>query len=475
LRDFNREWGLKIFHFQCPMFGFRVITFKPSTAREIALAILYQVEVKKAYADLALDAELRRSSLSPEDRALVTELVYGVLRWQKTLDWQLEQVCTKPLKKTTPWIRNILRLGAYQLLFLTRVPGFAALNESVQLAKKVGYPGSHNFVNAVLRALDRKRDQLSFPELEENPVEHIALKYSHPEWLVKRWICRYGRDRTIRWCQANNQPPDLAIRINPLKTNPVALREELEKEAVTVRPLPFDLPGFTLKDHPPLATLSAYLQGWFTVQDPGSMLITRILDPQPHETILDACAGLGTKTTQMAEQMRDTGKILAVDLNASKIKLLQENCRRLGITSVTSRIGDITQLKDLGEPSFHRILVDAPCSGCGVFRRHPESKWRVTEEQIRRLQTLQLSLLNAVVPFLGSQGILVYSTCTTEPEENEEVIEKFFQIHTEFQVEPVKEYLPKSLTPLVTEGPYLKTYLYPEVFNGFFCVRLRKR
>lgn len=448
--------------------------FKPSTARELALAILYQVEVKKAYADLALDAELRRSSLSPEDKALVTELVYGVLRWQKNLDWQLEQVCTKPLKKTTPWIRNILRLGAYQLLFLTRVPGFAALNESVKLAKKVGYPGSHNLVNAILRALDRERNRLTFPDLEKDPVAHIAVKYSHPEWLVKRWIYRYGVDRTIRWCRANNQPPDLAIRMNPLKTDPVTLRKELEKEVTTVIPLPFDLPGFILKDHPPIATLSAYGLGWFTVQDPGSMLITRILDPQPHETILDACAGLGTKTTQMAEQMKNTGTILAVDLNASKIKLLEENCRRLGITSVTSRIGDITQLKDLSGRSFHRILVDAPCSGCGVFRRHPESKWRVTEEQILRLQSLQLTLLNAVAPLLASQGILVYSTCTTEPEENEEVVEKFLQTQSEFQTEPVEEYLPRILSPLVTEGAYLKTYLYPEVFNGFFCARLRK-
>jgi len=451
------------------------IIYKPSTARELALAVLYQVEVEKAYADLALDAELSRSSLRPEDRALATELVYGVLRWQKNLDWHLEQVCRKPLKKTTPWIRNILRLGAYQLLFLTRVPTFAALNESVKLAKKVGYPGSHNFVNAALRALDRRRTQFTFPELEKDPVAHIALKYSHPEWLVRRWIHRYGIAPTTRWCQANNQPPVLAIRMNPLKTTLEALGKELEGDVESVSPLPFNLPGLILKGHPAVAALSAYQKGWFTVQDPGSMLVSQILAPQSREAILDACAGLGTKTTQIAELMGNDGTILAVDLNASKIKLLQESSRRLGITILESRVGDVTQLKDLGGRRFHRILVDAPCSGCGVLRRHPESKWRITEAQIHRLQPLQVALLTGVAPFLDSEGILVYSTCTTEPEENEEVVEKFLQRHPGFQVESVGPYLPESLRSLVTEGAYLKTYLYPEVFNGFFGARLRKR
>lgn len=455
--------------------------YKPSTARELALAILYQVEVEKAYAELALDTTLKRSSLRSEDKALVTELVYGVLRWQKNLDWHLERICTKPLKKTSPWIRNILRLGAYQLLFLTKIPAFAALNESVELAKKAGYPGAHNFVNAVLRALDRQRVDnrpehplSSFPELEENPIAHIALTYSHPEWLVQRWLHRYGIDRTIRWCQANNQTPTLAIRMNPLRTTLKDLQEALKKEVKFIEPLPFNLPGFVIKGHPPVATLSAYQKGLFTVQDPGSMLISQILDPQPYEIILDACAGLGTKTTHLAELMGNCGTIIATDRNAGKIRLLQESCQRLGITIVKPRVADITQLKDLNGQPFHRILVDAPCSGCGVFRRHPESKWRITEEQIRHLQMIQTALLTAVAPYLIAEGTLVYSTCTTEPEENEEVVERFLQVHPEFNVESVEFYLPESLRASIREGPYLKTYLYPEVFNGFFCARLRR-
>jgi 16S rRNA (cytosine967-C5)-methyltransferase len=445
-----------------------------TTARQLALTILYRVEVEKAYTDRVLDAELKRTILHSEDKGLVTELVYGVIRWQKTLDWYLDRVCTRPLKRIPPKLLNVLRLGAYQLLFLTRIPPFAAINESVELTKKEGPPGTHNFVNAVLRALDKQRAQFAFPDPEKDPVTHIVVKYSHPDWLVRRWIERYGIDRTIRWCEANNQIPILAIRMNPLKTNLEALAKELEMEVKSVTSLPFHLPGFILKGYASIPQLTTYQKGWLTVQDPGSMLITQILDPQPGETILDACAGLGTKTTQMAEQMENRGEILAMDLNAGKIRLLQDSCKRLGITLVNTHVGDTTQIKNLNERSFRRILVDAPCSGCGVFRRQPESKWRVAEEQIYRLQTVQVALLTSVAPFLTSDGVLVYSTCTTEPEENEEVIEKFLQAHPRYHLESVESYLPENLRTLVVEGTYLKTFLYPEVFNGFFCARLRK-
>jgi 16S rRNA (cytosine967-C5)-methyltransferase len=452
-------------------------------SRELALRILARIESGKAYAYALIDKELRQSALDSRDKALVTELVYGVVRWRKTLDWYLDQVCKKPVSKTHPWLRLILRLGGYQLLFLDKIPPSAAINESVKLAgissHKSGIPAqtAKGFVNAALRQLDRSRDRLQSPETLADPVARLATTYSYPEWLMQRWIARLGESGTANACRLHNQPSPLTIRVNTLKTSVRECQATLASQVQTITPLPDPLPGLVLSGHPPIAELAGYQDGLFTVQNASSILMSLILDPQPAEYILDACAGSGTKTTHIGELMHNQGKIVASDLHEGKLQKLRANCHRLGIKSVETYCGDVRSLPDDSiqeQQGFDRILVDAPCSGLGVLRKHPEAKWTKQASQIRKLQQVQIHLLRHVAKLLRPGGILVYSVCTTEPEENEEVMKTFLSNLTNFRIEPLSSYLPAALQPYVTPEGFLRIEPPQQYFDGFFCAKLTR-
>jgi len=450
-------------------------------SRELALQLLVRIESGKAYTGVLLDAELRKSALDARDKALVTELVYGVVRWRKTLDWYLDQVCKKPVPQANLWLRQILRLGGYQLLFLNKIPPSAAINEAVKLAgtygRKAGIPArtAKGFVNAALRQLDRSRETLQLPETLPDPIARCATRYSYPEWLITRWVARLGAAGTEDACRINNQPAPLTIRVNTLKTSLPELQQTLAPTVKSVTALPDLLPGFILSGHPPIAELPGYQNGLFTVQNAASILIARLLDPQPGETVLDACAGSGTKTTHLAELMQNRGAITAVDRHAGKLRKLQENCQRLGVTIVQTACEDVTTFSRQAvqeKREFDRILLDAPCSGLGVLRRHPEAKWTKQEAQMLEFQQLQLRLLLQTATCLRPGGILVYSTCTTEPEENEDVITQFLQTMPNFQIAPLSDYLPAVLQPSVTREGFLRIDPPQQDFDGFFCVRL---
>jgi len=447
-------------------------------SRELALQILFRIESGKAYIGVLLDTELGKSSLDSRDKALTTELVYGIVRWRKTLDWYLDQVCKKPMRKTHPWLRHILRLGGYQLLFLDKIPPSAAVNESVKLAgkysskSKIPARSAKGFVNAALRQLQRSRNKLQSPDTLFDPVARLAITYSFPEWLIKRWVSRFGESGAENACHINNQPSPLIIRVNTLKTSLSELQHTLSSSVKSVTALPAAIPGFVLSGHPPISELPGYQNGYFTVQNAASILIALTLDPQPGEKILDACAGSGTKTTHIGELMKNRGEITAVDIHAGKLQRLRGNCQRLGITIVQTYHGDMTTSLDF--QGFDRILVDAPCSGLGVLRKHPEAKWTKQESQILELQQLQVGLLLHAAKLLRPGGILVYSTCTTEPEENEEVIKKFLQDMKSFQIETLNPYLPDTLQQYVTQEGFLRIDPPQQYFDGFFCARLSR-
>lgn len=453
-----------------------------TTSRELAFQILTRIETEQAYTGIVLDTELTRSGFDARDKALVTELVYGVVRWQKTLDWYLEQVCHKPLRKTHPLLRQILRLGGYQLLFLDKVPASAAINESVKLAGKhskptgLPPPKAKGFVNATLRALDRARPTLRAPETILDESDRLATVYSYPEWRIARWRARWDRATTEQICRINNQPPAMIIRVNCLKTSLAELQSRLRAQVQTVTPLPGNLPGLVLTEHPPIAELAEYQNGLFTVQNAASMLIGLVLDPQPGERILDACAGSGTKTTHLAELMQNRGDILAIDLHAGKLDRLQDNCRRMGISIARTWCGDVTHFPERAGnqafPLYDRVLLDAPCSGLGVLRRHPEAKWTKQPTQIAELQQLQQRLLRHVAAFVRPNGVLVYSTCTTEPEETQHVMTTFLQTVSNFHITPLQPVLPEFLHANITPEGFLLLDPPQEYFDGFFCARL---
>ena len=456
------------------------------SSRAVALRVLSRVETDRAYANLLLDAELQHAAFAdPRDAALTTELVYGVLRWQSTLDWYLNQVCKQPLETTDPLLRRILRLGAYQLLMLDKIPASAAINEAVNLvagsgnALKIPAKTAKGFVNALLRQLDRQRQALTAPATLADPQTRLATQYAFPAWLIARWIQRAGVEFAEQLCQAHNQPAPLTLRVNSLRGTLAEFQQRLAGSVASVTPLPAGLPGVVVIGSHATAALPGFQEGSFLPQNASSMLIARILNPQPGEQILDVCAGSGIKTTQIGEMMRNSGTITAADLHADKLQRLQENCRRLGVTNVRTICADMTQVQEFPgapHPQFDRIVIDAPCSGLGVLRKHPEAKWQRRAADIAPLQQLQIRLLTHTAQFLTrDHGVIVYSACTTEPEENEAVIAEFLRAAPEFMVQSCRDEMPAELQAFVTADGFLKIEPPQPYFDGFFGARLIRR
>ncbi|MBI5385751.1 MAG: 16S rRNA (cytosine(967)-C(5))-methyltransferase RsmB [Verrucomicrobia bacterium] len=387
-----------------------------------------------AFVDSLLDAELEKTTLSPADRGLLQELVFGAVRWQATLDWLIAQKTAGRQQRLA--LQVVLRLALYQMFWLDRIPDHAAVNESVTLAKNLGCGQQAGFVNAVLRGCLRERDALE-KKLEELKQSLPALGYSHPDWLVERWRQRWGEEKLRRLLEWNNTPPKTYARVNLLRAEMKSLRELWVEEHVEVKLHPFDWAGnvlvYELVSHPPLTGLTSFKHGDFYVQDPSTLLAVRELDPKPGETILDFCAAPGGKTTLIAQFMQNQGRVMAHDITTERLELVKENCARLGVTCVETRCAGPDSVPFAAD-QFDRILVDAPCSNTGVLRRRVDLRWRIRPEEITRLREAQTAILNQVLPWLKPGGTLVYSTCSLEPEENGEVTRTFLDAHAEFQL-----------------------------------------
>jgi 16S rRNA (cytosine967-C5)-methyltransferase len=409
--------------------------------RQIAVRVLGQRRANGPFVEDLLEIALAGAQLSPADRGLCQEIVYGIVRWQAALDWLI-------LRKTNgreqkPALQNLLRLGLYQIFWLDRIPDHAAVHETVELAKQNGFGPQAGFVNAVLRGYLREADETK-KLLAELKFSNSAIGFSHPQWLVEKWQKQFGVEKTAQLLEWNNTPPTIFARVNTLKTDAGKLIEKWREESVDYNFVRRDWLEenlvFELKSHPPLHSLASFHDGWFYIQDPSTLLAVRELGAQPGDTVLDLCAAPGGKTTFIAQLINNQGRIIAQDVSEDRLKLIRENCTRLGVTCVNTVLP--STLNSELSTGFDRILVDAPCSNTGVMRRRVDLRWRISPEEISRLQQTQLDLLKFTATKLKPGGVLIYSTCSLESEENSEVVKKFLREHKNFKLESERQLLP---------------------------------
>ncbi|HWP57117.1 MAG TPA: 16S rRNA (cytosine(967)-C(5))-methyltransferase RsmB [Candidatus Acidoferrales bacterium] len=444
------------------------------SARALALDVLLGVERQRAYADRLLEAALEKTPLDRRERALVTELVYGTLRWRGRIDWAAQQFLPAPLAEMKAALRTILRLTLYQVMFLSKIPAYAAVSEGVELAKRFGGTKQAALINAVARRVVREKGAIRLPSQEEDPVRHLAVAWSHPEWLVRLWMDYLPGEDIAALLEANNREAPVSLRVNSLTTTRAALLERLRAHGVRAALSRWSPVGLRLTAAGAVDRLAGFPEGDFQVQGEPSQLVGYLLDPQPGERVLDACAAPGGKTTHLAELMRDQGEIVALDLSSRGLEKLKENVQRLKLASVKIFRADATRELPKGCPrAYERILVDAPCTGLGTLRSHPEAKWHRAAGDIRRLAELQRTILKSVVRYLKPGGVLVYATCTLTPEENEGVVEGFLQSDKGMVLEDSASVLPEAATAM-TRGKYFFALPHRHDTDGFFAARMRK-
>ena len=439
-----------------------------SRAREVAVRALERVEAAASFADIALDHELASRPLSPRDAALAMELVYGTLRWQRYLDWILAPHSRRRLETLDARVRVILRMTAYQIALLDRVPTFAAVNDAVTLAPRT--PGVKPFVNAVLRSFARRAPREREPAAPRDPLEALATRCSFPTWLAARWVARFGREEAEALMRASNERPPLTLRANALRTTRDALAERLAaEEGLAVRPTRHAPEGLVVGPGGAPASWRAFGDGSFAVQDEASMLVGRLLAPEPGATVADVCAAPGTKTTHIAELMADRGRVLAFDREPERLARVREAAARLGITVVDARDGAVDVLAPGFRDACDAVLVDAPCSNLGVIRRNPEVKWRRQPSDLGPASRQQCEILAAAATMVKPGGRLVYATCSLEPEENEAVVSAFLRARPEFAIDAPD----KFVLPLDPDG-WLRCRPDRHGTDGFAAVRFHR-
>lgn len=455
---------------------------KVKSPRELAMDTLVKVAQTGAYSNLQLNRTLQEAQLQRADAGLVTEIVYGTIQRQATLDYYLSRFVSKGLHKLEPWVHQLLRMSAYQLLYLDRIPAHAAVNEAVTIAKKRGHSGISGMVNGVLRSIDRSRAELQAAQITNpNPIVEIALRHSYPEWLVSRWVDTYGVQTTEAICAAGNEQPHTSIRVNTLINSREAVIEQLreagyEAEASVLAPA-----GIVVTRGGNLADTEGFREGQWTMQDESSMLVAEVVAPQPGMKVLDCCAAPGGKSTHLAELMGGKGKLWANDLHAHKRDLVVMQTERLKLRNVEAITEDALKLTERFAPeSMDAVLLDAPCSGFGVIRRKPEIKWTKTAGDVSDIAAVQQRLLNGVCDLVRPGGILVYSTCTMEQSENEQQVSRFLQEHPEFELdsnwpEAILDQLKK--VGAIDEHFNGQAQLLPQHFDsdGFYIARMIKR
>ncbi|MDD5712590.1 MAG: 16S rRNA (cytosine(967)-C(5))-methyltransferase RsmB [Smithellaceae bacterium] len=442
-----------------------------ASPRAAAVDILNKIEAGKGFAEPLLNGFLSSGTVTnADDRGLVTELVYGTLRMRGTLDWVIAQLYRGRFEAMETGLKNVLRTAVYQLYFSDRIPAFAAVDEAVKITKKL-YPGREALVNGLLRNVDRRKHDITFPDKEKDPVLFCSIFHSHPLWLVRRWTGLFGVEETIALCRANNCIPPLAVRANRLKAERDDIIGCLQRNGLDCHPTDFSPDGIVITTRGgALKDKIMHQEGLIHVQDEASQLISHLLSPRTGDVVLDLCAGTGGKSTHLAELMGNRGRIVAVDINTQKLAALTETAQRMGVTIIETVAGDATL--DLGTEyhnAFDRVLVDAPCSGLGTLRRNPEIKWRLQQENLATFPLLQSKILQAAAPYVKSGGRLVYATCSIMPEENEQVVDDFLSRRRDFEI--VAAPAPPNM---VDSRGFFHTYPHQHGTDGFFGAVLRR-
>jgi 16S rRNA (cytosine967-C5)-methyltransferase len=443
-----------------------------SRSRQLALDALLRVAGGES-ASAALDDVLTGTDLDARDRGFVTELVDGTLRWQGRLDYLLGQLVERPLTELAPAVLAALRMGAYQLTQLERVPAHAAVSESVELARQRAHEGAGKLANAVLRRLQREGDTLPFPNPETDPVAYLSAAYSHPAWLVARWLPRFGFLETEALLKLNNTPPPLTLRVNRRWVTREALQTFLGFRGVETTPTPISPWGLIVTSGGNPRELDEYREGLFSIQGEGSMLMVELLRPGRNRAGWDLAAGVGGKTTYLAEWVDDSGSLLATDTSTERLAVLRRQLERLELTSIRVEAGDARTFSVEPE-SMDYALVDAPCSGTGSLRRQADARWRKAPEQLAELAALQRELLEAAARAVKPGGLLLYCTCSLEPEENEAVVDAFLAAHPEWSVDAAGLKHKTLPADAIDEHGYVRLLPHRHGTDGFFAARLQK-
>ena len=427
-------------------------------ARNIALKSLYEINTKQAYSNIVLDKYINenREKLSKLDINFISELVYGVVTWKLTLEYIIQKYSKIKLKKMSDWVKNILYLGSYQILFLDKVPKSAAVNESVNLCKKYNFK-SVGLVNAILRKIEKS----DYEEINTitNSITRISLKYSMPEWIVKKFCDEYGNEEAANICQNLNLRPNISVRLNRLKDK-IELGEKGILEDFRV-----------ITGTKNITKTKEYIEGNITIQDEAAGLSSFILAPKEGEMVLDACSAPGGKTTYLAELMCNQGNIVAWDIYEERLKQVKQNAKRLGINIIQTEVHDATKLKEDYVERFDKILLDVPCLGLGVIRRKPDIKWNRQENNIKEISDIQFKILKTCSKYLKKNGTLVYSTCSMLKEENDAIIEKFIKDEN-FEIVDIDKQIPKEFSKITTNN--MVQFLPSQKHDGFFITMLKK-
>lgn len=434
--------------------------------REIALKTLYKINEEEAYSNIALDEEIKqnRNKLTEKDIGLISEITYGVTTWKLTLDSIIKKYSKIRLKKISPWILNILRMGIYQIVFLDKIPKSAAVNESVNLAKRYGHTSSSNFVNAILRKVDKKDYEELFQIKDD--VERISKTTSMPEWIIKELMKNNKMDKVEEICKNSNLKPKITIRVNRIKTTPSELKLKLGERNIEYSETEIE-EFINLKKVKNIENLDLFKEGYFTIQDLSAGLTAISLNPKPNEYVLDACSAPGGKTTHIAELMQNKGNIEAWDIHEHRVKLVQENAKRLGIDIIKTDVQDAMEFNEKYVEKFDKILLDVPCLGIGVIKRKPDIKWQRKQEDIEKITNIQKNILQNCSKYLKPNGILVYSTCSILEDENMAKIEEFLNENKEFEKTNIV-INQKEINGEITITPN-------EEQDGFFICKLQKK
>ncbi|MCP4115959.1 MAG: 16S rRNA (cytosine(967)-C(5))-methyltransferase RsmB [Desulfobacteraceae bacterium] len=438
--------------------------------RFLALKILLENDGSRFPLDRTLEkfsADLDK--LSKRDRALANAIVYGTLRWREHLDWLIAPFSSRKLEQIKPEVLYALRLALYQVVFMERIPVSAAVNTAVNATKKIAHKGAAGFVNAVLRKATTRYKEVAMPDKKADPALFVSKSRSIPLWLSRRWINRFGLEPCLALLDAINTIPPITLRANTLKTDRDALAGAMEDHVETIEPTVHAGDGLSItRPQTPLHLTEAFTGGLFQVQDEAAQMVTTLLDPQPGERVLDACAGLGGKTGHVGQLMENRGEIVAWDLDPKKLETLASEMARLDITNVSTQKMDALNLApEALDAPFDRVLVDAPCTGLGVLRRNPDARWHRTQKDIKRLAARQKTIMNNLADLVKPGGILVYAVCSCEPEENEGVLDAFLDKRKDFTVVPQSH-------PLTSDKGIFRTYPDTLGMDGFFAVAMKK-
>jgi 16S rRNA (cytosine967-C5)-methyltransferase len=413
-----------------------------------------------------LDNELKNSDLEGPDKALLYELVHGVVRWMGRLDWILSGFYKGQFSKAIPVLKNALRVALYQVMFLDRIPEYAIVNEAVDFVKKLQGQKPADITNAVLRNIIRSKNGLRYPDPNENLVSYLAAYYSHPTWLAKRWVERYGRENVEALMAANNERPVLTLRINQLKIDKQEFESLLQSVNLKYSPGLYNNDFYRLQILTNIQNWQYFAEGFFTIQDESTGNPCLLLDVKQGMRVLDMCAAPGGKSAYLADIMCNVGEIIAVDKFESRIRVMEGNLERLGVAIV--KYVHIDALEYEAEP-FDRVLVDAPCSGLGTLSKKPDIKWKRDLLDIKRLTPLQSDLLNKAAELVKPGGVVVYSTCTIEPEENFEIVSKFLETHDNFKLDDASKFVDKNI---VDGNGCISSLPHRDRMDGAFSARL---